>query len=140
MDKYKKNLKVEGDKVFSYNAHVATIQGGVLLVHGFWSVTTSKHVNYVARELGLTVVKGEKKLELEAEKDSVGHLKLVAGIARLGEVFGEAKTQKEKNDWKARMLKAGLEKRGLMMPDDWDSLSESEKERRLNGVLEIMRE
>ncbi len=55
MDRYKKNLKVEGDKVYSYDTHVATIDElvGHLIVHGVWSVTTTKHVNYVAREYGL---------------------------------------------------------------------------------------
>ena len=55
MDRYKKNLKVEGDKVYSYDTHVATIDkpAGHLIVHGVWSATTSKHVNYVAREYGL---------------------------------------------------------------------------------------
>jgi hypothetical protein len=57
----------------------------------------------------------------------------IAKIAKLGEIFGT--TQKEKNDWKSRMIKAGLEGKGLIMPDDWDTLSEDDKEKRLNGVI-----
>jgi len=57
----------------------------------------------------------------------------IASIAKLGEVFG--KDKKEKNDWKTRMIKAGLEGKGLIMPDDWDTLSEDDKEARLNGVI-----
>lgn len=57
----------------------------------------------------------------------------VAMIAQLGEVFG--KSQKEKNDWKERMLKAGLKNKGLIVPDNWSELSESDKEARLNGVI-----
>lgn len=55
-DKYKKNLRVEGTKVFSYKTHVATIDNArdYLWVHGWWSMTTTKHINYVATELGLT--------------------------------------------------------------------------------------
>jgi hypothetical protein len=34
-----------------------------------------------------------------------------------------------------RMLKAGLENQGLMIPDDWGLLSEDEKQRRLNGAI-----
>jgi hypothetical protein len=60
-------------------------------------------------------------------------LKTVAMTAALGDVFGQ--TQKEKNDWKARMLKAGLGNSGLDMPEDWDTLTEDEKERRLNGAI-----
>ena len=129
--KYTKNLKVEGNKVYSYNTHVATISGSKLLRHGYWSATTSKHINHVADVYGLNVVDGEKK-EVEEKEDN--SLKTVAMIANLGNVFG--KTQKEKNDWKARMLKAGLENKGLIMPDDWDNLDEATKEARLNGAIE----
>jgi len=57
----------------------------------------------------------------------------VAMVAKLGDFLG--KNQKESNDWKTRMLKAGLENRGLIMPDDWDSLDEATKEARLNGAI-----
>jgi hypothetical protein len=64
MDKYKKNLKVEGDKIYSYNTLVARIERdyitgqGHVVVLGYYSQTTSKHINYVAKEKGLAVVKG----------------------------------------------------------------------------------
>lgn len=64
------------------------------------------------------------------------NLKSIGAIAKLGEIF--ANTTKDKNDWKLRMLKAGLENKGLSMPDDWDSLSEEEKEKRLNKVTELL--
>lgn len=63
-------------------------------------------------------------------------LHATAAIAALGDIFG--KSQKEKNDWKERMLKAGLGNSGLIMPDDWDTLSEDEKERRLNGAIQSL--
>ena len=53
--KYIKNLKREGCKIYSYTTHVATIDNDVLVVHGHWSMTTTKHVNYVARHLNLKV-------------------------------------------------------------------------------------
>jgi len=59
----------------------------------------------------------------------------IGAVAQLGEVFG--KTQKEKNDWKKRMLQAGLSQ--LDIPEDWDKLSESEKEKRLDKVIELMK-
>jgi hypothetical protein len=58
---------------------------------------------------------------------------MIAGIAKLGEILCD--NQKDKNDWKMRMLKAGLENQGLMIPDDWGLLSEDEKQRRLNGAI-----
>lgn len=62
-------------------------------------------------------------------------LAMTAMVAKMGALFS---TQKESNDWKARMLKAGLENRGLIMPEDWDELSEEEKEKRLNSAIEAI--
>ena len=56
MKKYKQNLQLSGNKVYSYDTHVATIDGNKLLVHSYWSMTTTKHVNYVAKEYGLTKI------------------------------------------------------------------------------------
>ncbi len=52
-------------------------------------------------------------------------------IAKLGDVLTENKI--ESNDWKKRMLLAGLP--NLDIPTDWDTLTESEKENRLNNVI-----
>jgi hypothetical protein len=57
MKKYKANLRIEGSKVISYVTHVATIEGGKLIQLGYWSQTTQKHINYVANELGLELIK-----------------------------------------------------------------------------------
>ena len=57
LSKYKQNLKIEGNCVFSYTTHVATIKGNNLHQLGWWSVTTQKHINYVASELNLTLIK-----------------------------------------------------------------------------------
>tara|TARA_R100001510_G_C7600282_1_gene167104 strand:- start:71 stop:295 length:225 start_codon:yes stop_codon:yes gene_type:complete len=61
LDRYKQNLKVIGNDVYSYDTHVAEIEGNKLYklkwrVNGMSSsVTTTKHINYVAKELGLTI-------------------------------------------------------------------------------------
>ena len=57
LDRYKQNLRIEGNKVISYYTHVATIEGGQLIQLGYWSQTTQKHINYVAREMGLGLIK-----------------------------------------------------------------------------------
>ena len=67
-------------------------------------------------------------------EEDLAPLKRVADIMALGNIFGT--TTDEKNSWKERMLKAGLENKGLIMPDDWETLSEEEKENRLNKVIE----
>lgn len=57
MKKYKQNLRVVGNDVISYTTKVAEIQGDKLIQLGYWSMTTQKHINYVAQELGLTLIK-----------------------------------------------------------------------------------
>lgn len=60
-------------------------------------------------------------------------LKTIAMVASLGNIFG--KTKEDKNDWKIRMIKAGLENKGLIMPEDWNDLDEDDKEKRLDNVI-----
>ncbi len=87
-----------------------------------------------------TLSKAEKKVFAKAIKNggntSMEDLNRVANIAKLGDIFG--KTQKESNDWKERMIKAGLENKGLIMPEDWDDLDEDTKQFRLDGAIKIL--
>lgn len=72
----------------------------------------------------------------KVERERVqSQMRSTAMVASLGAIFG--KTQKESNDWKTRMLKAGFP--GLEMPADWETLSEDEKESRLDKVIKEMR-
>ena len=57
LDKYKQNLHIQGNNVYSYNTNVATIINDKLMVLGWWSITTSNHVNYVAKELNLDIIR-----------------------------------------------------------------------------------
>jgi hypothetical protein len=136
----------------SYGTDVAYIKGGKPVVKGMYSQTTARHIREFLKQHGYDadmpfskILKqyGESETEQkeeqkEEEKKADSQLNTVANVALLGEIFGS--TQKEKNDWKARMLKAGLENKGLEMPEDWDALSEAEKQRRLDGVIKIMKE
>jgi hypothetical protein len=56
-NKYKQNLRKDGERIISYTTHVATIDGDNLKQLGYWSVTTQKHINYVANQLNLTLIK-----------------------------------------------------------------------------------
>tara|TARA_R110000796_G_scaffold90590_1_gene194466 strand:- start:139 stop:321 length:183 start_codon:yes stop_codon:yes gene_type:complete len=56
-NKYTENLSRKGDNIWSYTTHVATIKGTKLIQLGYWSQTTQKHINYVASELELTLIK-----------------------------------------------------------------------------------
>jgi len=68
--------------------------------------------------------------------DDPNPFRAVAMVTQIGDLLCDDK--KEKNDWKTRMLKAGLEGHGLIMPDDWDELDEATKEERLNGAIDAI--
>lgn len=57
MKKYKQNLSVIWPNVYSYNTHVATIENNTLKQLGYYSMTTQKHINYVAKEYNLNLIK-----------------------------------------------------------------------------------
>jgi hypothetical protein len=62
LDRYKKNLSVHlvdnGEyEVYSYKTHVATFKRGEPMVQmGWWSVTTQKHIRYVAQQYGISTI------------------------------------------------------------------------------------
>ena len=57
LPRYKENLRIiNGIDVYSYSTRVAQIKGNELHIFGWWSQTTSKHVNYVARHYNLKKV------------------------------------------------------------------------------------
>lgn len=66
----------------------------------------------------------------------MAHLKSIAIVAELGNIFG--RNQTEKNDWKMRMLKAGLGNSGLIVPEDWDTLDEDTKQARVDGAIKML--
>jgi len=129
--RYQKNLKVEGDKVYSYRTHVATIQGRKLYQLGYWSATTQKHINHVAREYGLELVKDQKP---EAIKEDRGAdmLKTCAMVAAFGNLLCNKK--EDKIAWKKKFLAMTP---GIDFPEDFDSLPEEEKQKRLDGAINI---
>ena len=54
LNKYKKNLCIQGNYIVSYDTNVAEIfhEQGVVVPLGWWSTTTAKHINYAASQLG----------------------------------------------------------------------------------------
>ena len=52
-NRYKQNLRQIDNNIWSYATKVATIEDGKLKQLGWWSVTTQRHINYAAAELGL---------------------------------------------------------------------------------------
>ena len=130
--------------------HLATmLQNGVEIQDGKCTYQNRTWESYEFQSVLSNVVNKahENKLISDSEKEVCdefikegkednSHLKTISMVASLGEVFCD--NQKDKNSWKARMLKAGLENKGLSMPEDWDDLDEDEKTKRLDGVIEIM--
>jgi len=58
-EKYKQNLRATDDAVYSYDTKVAEIDhtNRTITPLGWWSATTSKHINYVGSEYGYKVQK-----------------------------------------------------------------------------------
>lgn len=71
---------------------------------------------------------------IEKDQTDWSRFRAVSSVAKMGEIICD--NQKDKNDWKKRMIKAGFPE--LNIPEDWDELNEEEKEKRLNGVIKIM--
>lgn len=68
------------------------------------------------------------------DDEGMKRLGSIGALAMMGDVLGS--NQKEKNQLKTSALKSV---RGIDLPDDWDTLSEDEKERRLNGAVGVLK-
>ena len=85
---------------------------------------------------GGDVQKFMDKADGKGAKDVSDQFGMIAGIAKLGEILCDK--PEEKNSWKMRMLKAGMGA-GFQPPDDWDHLPEEEKQRRLDGAINMLK-
>ena len=59
LPRYKQNLRIQGNNVWSYTTIFAKIDGCNLHQLGYWSMTTQKHINYVANYMNLNLIKNE---------------------------------------------------------------------------------
>jgi len=96
-------------------------------------VSDTKELTKEQKKTFLQIIKTQNFNDEEPDSEPFDALKMVCAF---GEILCD--NQEEKNDWKARMLKAGLENKGLIMPEDWDTLTEDEKQKRLDGALECL--
>ena len=135
LKRYNKNLKVEGNKVFSYSAHVATIEGSKLIQLGYWSVTTQKHINYVARELNLTLSKQDQK-----EKESDPILNSMKAFLLMGDLMNDKKEDTaDAVKYKERIVFATMRSKipNWQPPSDWERLNDSDKLERLTKIQNL---
>ena len=57
MKKISNNLFIMDNHLYSYCTNVAIIKDGKIFVNGYYSVTTTKHINKIAKLFNLKVIK-----------------------------------------------------------------------------------
>lgn len=83
----------------------------------------------------ITEVEAQECQDYIKNYEEPSRFKTLAGIAKMGELLTD--TPKQANDWKAKMLRAGLGE-AMILPDDWEQLSDEEKTARLDGAITIL--
>lgn len=145
------NTKSTGNELILHGNTIAKWKGDQLLITsaGWHTTVTKERLNglrgvNIQQKRGVWYLNG---VEWDGEWINVYTMKhepkpkesnafgMLAAIMKIGEIENQDTTGR--NDWKLRMLKAGIPEGALHMPEDWDTLSEEEKEKRLNGVIEI---
>jgi len=79
-----------------------------------------------------------KQFRNDDVKETSSMFGTIAMVAQMGALLA-GDTQKQKNDWKTQMIKAGLGNQGLIMPKNWDTLDEDVKEEKLNKIIEELK-
>ena len=136
-------------KLRSYSTIVAEIRNGKPIVFGTYSNTTLRHIKEFLKQNGFLAddikdvrnyFPSKEKEELknsEEEKKARSMFDSLKMVCKMGEIFTE--DQKSLNDWNKRMLSAGLENKGLRFPQNWETLTEEEKSRRIKNTLEVLK-
>jgi len=128
----KPNLKV----YYSYTTPVALeIDGQLKVSENQWSVTTARHLTWIDG--------GNKKARLKREefnqllkqhKPEPNFLKTVSMVSAMFGLMSQGQDQKKTNDQKKRFFN---KVNGLSFPNDWETLSEEEKSKRLEKVEKV---
>jgi len=125
----KPNLKV----FYSYSTPVALEIDGILKVsENQWSITTAKHLSWIDN--------GNKKDRLKADefnqllkqhKPEPDFLKTVSMVSSMFGVLMQTEDKSKVNAQKKRFFD---NVQGLNFPEDWDTLPEEEKSKRLEKI------
>jgi len=75
----------------------------------------------------------KNKVDAEAKQDCEGMFKSIKALALFSDLMGT--TPSEKNQLKKRVLSTVP---GIDFPDNWESLPEDEKSKRIDGALKIL--
>ena len=123
--------------VMEYNKHLKRDEVSIFLTSGSNGGKSSIKLGTFKEEdldknIKVTIKRMNKKTKekKEAENDPFRAVKMVCAF---GSILCD--TPEEKNKWNKRMI-GTIE--GINIPEDFDSLPEEEKARRLKGVLEVL--
>lgn len=143
------NSNTDGNKLYLFGNLIAEKRNdGLYITNAGWKSATTLERLRALPNVGISVKKGIWYLngkEWDGEwvnvktgdkPDESNVLKSVAMVAAMGDILTQTKT--DANTWKKRMFKAGLGA-GIDFPEDWDSLSEDEKEKRLNNAINVIK-
>ena len=126
----KPNLKV----YYSYTTPVALeINGQLKVSENRWSITTGRHLTWIdGGNKKARLKRDEFNQLLKQHKPEPNFLKTVSMVSAM---FGlMSQDQKKTNDQKKRFFD---NVNGLSFPNDWETLSEEEKTRRLEKVEKV---
>jgi len=128
----KPNLRV----FYSYSTPIALrIDGNLKVSENCWSVTTARHLTWIDGGMKKSRLKREdfQKL-LDEHKPQPNFLKTVGTMSALFGLMSKGEDKEKINNQKKRFFNH-IE--GLSFPKDWDTLTEEEKEKRLNKVEQV---
>jgi hypothetical protein len=132
----------DGMKVFySYSTPVGfqpRNSGEVVVCENVWSVTTAKHLNWIEDWAGYP--RKQNRLKRDEFKEALAKARgpeeensndMLKTTSMVSMMFGLLATDKDKE---LAQKKRFFEIAGLTFPEDWDSLSNEEKEKRIKAV------
>ena len=135
----------DGMKVFySYSTPVAfqpRNSSEVVVCENVWSITTAKHLNWIEDWAGYP--RKQNRLKRDEFKEALVKAKgpeaensndMLKTTSMVSMMFGLLATDKDKE---LAQKKRFFEIAGLTFPEDWDSLSNEEKEKRIKAVEEF---
>ena len=147
------NTHTEGNRIYSYGTHVATIDhdSRTVIAHGKWSKTTTNHVNKAARALEYTVTQdpngqaGGAKVSAgtfgcqrcgtaKEDHDNGGKVESMLPVLRMFAAIADMNPDREQAQKERERLMFATP--GVIRPDNWDMLPLEERERRTKGALE----
>lgn len=125
----KPNLKV----YYSYNTPVALeIDGKLYVSQNQWTITTAKHLSWIDNgNKKDRLNRDEFQKLLKEHKPEPDFLKTVSMVSAMFGMMAQAEDKSKVNAQKKRFFD---NVQGLSFPEDWDTLPEEEKSKRLEKI------